>query len=71
MEKKPLRSKLNTKSAHILLMVVVKDLIVLHGSGNKVVKQKLSFLIISVIAVLAESEKRPSQNASESDMTQR
>lgn len=38
----------------ISLMAVVKDLRVLHGLRDELVKQQLSFLLSSVIAVLAE-----------------
>lgn len=48
-------SELNNKNTHFSLMVVVKDLTVLHGFREKVVKHKLSFLLLSVIAVLADS----------------
>lgn len=42
--KKPLTSELNTKNTLISLMVVVKDLKVLRGSGDGLVKQKLVVL---------------------------
>lgn len=47
MNKMPLMSELNAKNAVILLMVFVKDLKVLHGSGDEVGKQQLSFLLLS------------------------
>lgn len=37
---KPLMSELNTKNTLVSLMVVVKDLKALHGSGEEVQKQK-------------------------------
>lgn len=46
--------------------MVVKDLRVLHGSGDEVVKQELSFLSVSVTAALAESQDETSwKNVSE------
>lgn len=42
-------SELKTKNT---LVLIVKDLKVLHGSGDEVVKQKLSFLLSSAIAVV-------------------
>lgn len=48
-------SELNAKNTLISRMAVVKDLKVPHGS-REVVKQKLSFLLLSVIAVLAETQ---------------
>lgn len=49
-------SELNAKNTLISLMAVVKNLKVPHGSRDEVVKQKLSFLLLSVIAVLAEDQ---------------
>lgn len=49
-------SELSTKNTHFSpLVVVVKNLKVLHGSVEKVVKQKLSFPLLAVTAVLADS----------------
>lgn len=48
-------SEVNAKNTLISLMTVVKVLKVPHGPWDEVVKQKISFLLLSVIAVLAEA----------------
>lgn len=53
-ETKSFMFEFNTKNTLISLMVVVKDHKVLHGSWDEVEKRKLSFLLLSAIAVLAE-----------------
>lgn len=44
--------KNNTKNILISLMVVVKDLKVLYGSGAEEVKQKLPFLLLSLLFMI-------------------
>lgn len=52
------KRKKNTHSS-VIIMATVKDLKVLHGSGDEVVEQKLFFLLSCITAVLSESPLSP------------